>query len=83
MSAVVAMMQIVAVHEFVRAVLSFAIFGVLGVLLIILGYKAFDWVAIRIDVDRELTEKQNIAVAIVAAAVIIGISIVIAAAIIP
>jgi hypothetical protein len=44
-------------------------------------YKTFDWILPRIDVQRELGEKQNIAVAIVAAAVIISIGIVVSAAI--
>ena len=56
------------------------IFGVVGIVLIIAGYRIFDWVS-PIDVEKELSEKHNIAVAIVCAAVIIGIAIVIHAAI--
>jgi uncharacterized membrane protein YjfL (UPF0719 family) len=55
------------------------IFGVIGIVLTIAGYKIFDWVT-PIDVEKELSERQNIAVAIVCAAVILGIAIVIAAA---
>ena len=62
---------------------SFAtlVFGVLGILLTLFGYKVFDWILPRIDVQKELGEKHNIAVAIVAAAVIISIGIVVSAAI--
>jgi putative membrane protein len=56
------------------------IYGLIGIILTIAGYKIFDWIT-PIDVEKELGEKQNIAVAIVAAAVIIGIALVVAAAI--
>jgi putative membrane protein len=56
------------------------IYGVIGIVLTIGGYKIFDWVT-AIDVEKELAEKQNIAVAIVTAAVILGVAIVIHAAI--
>jgi uncharacterized membrane protein YjfL (UPF0719 family) len=56
------------------------IYGLLGICLTIAGYKIFDWIT-PIDVEKELGEKQNIAVAIVTAAVIIGIALVVAAAI--
>jgi len=56
------------------------IYGALGILLTIAGYKIFDWIT-PIDVEKELGEKQNIAVAIVTAAVIIGVALVVAAAI--
>ena len=61
------------------AVVSTVVFGLVGIILTILGYKIFDWISPKIDLDRELTEKQNIPVAIVAGAVIIGTAIVIAA----
>jgi putative membrane protein len=51
------------------------VFGLLGLVLIVLGFKVFDWLTPRIDIQRELAEKNNLAVAIVCAAVIIGISI--------
>ena len=59
---------------FIGAVL----YGVLGLLLAVLGFKVFDWATPRIDVEKELTEKQNIAVAIVCAAIILGVSYVVA-----
>jgi putative membrane protein len=78
------MMQILALTSFDRPavimLLWSLIYGVLGIVLTIAGYKIFDWIT-PIDVERELGEKQNIAVAIVAAAVIIGIAIVVSAAI--
>ncbi len=62
------------------AILSTAIFGLLGILLIVFGYKLFDWIT-PINVQRELTENKNVAMAIVVAAVIIGVAMVISASI--
>jgi len=56
------------------------IYGFLGIVLTVLGYKIFDWMTPHIDVEKELAEKQNIAVAIVCGALILGIAIVAAAA---
>ena len=57
------------------------VFGLLGILLTVVGFKVFDLALRRVDIERELTEKNNIAVAIVAAAAILGVSIIIAAAV--
>ena len=46
-----------------------------------LGYKVFEWITPKLHVEQELAEKHNIAVAIVVAAVIIGISMIVAASI--
>lgn len=56
------------------------IFGVVGIVLTVAGFKIFDWMT-PIDVEKELSEKQNVALAIVCAAVILGIAIVMHAAI--
>jgi uncharacterized membrane protein YjfL (UPF0719 family) len=48
-------------------------FGAIGIFLAILGFKIFDWITPQIHVQKELAEKHNIAVAIVCAAVILGI----------
>jgi putative membrane protein len=54
------------------------IFGLLSILLVLLGFKVFDWITPRIDIQRELGEKHNIAVAIVIGAALLGICHVIA-----
>ena len=69
-------------HTFVGAVLSTICFGLLGILLTVLGLKLFDWITPSINIEKELAERHNIAVAIVTAAMIIGAAIVIAAALI-
>ncbi len=61
--------------------LSTVVFGLVGIALMMLGYKTFDWITPKIDVQRELVERSNLAVAIVVAAIVIGSSIVTAAVI--
>ena len=56
------------------------IYGLIGIVLTIAGYKIFDWIT-PMDVEKELSERQNIAVAIVCASVILGIALVISSAI--
>ena len=78
------MLQLLAANTFDKPAFVMlmwsVIYGVLGIVLTIAGYKIFDWIT-PIDVEKELSERQNIAVAIVCAAVIIGIALVISAAI--
>lgn len=54
--------------------LAALLYGPYGIFLTVLGFKVFDWITPRIDIQKELAEKGNIAVAIVVAAIIIGIS---------
>lgn len=54
------------------------VFGLLGILLMAIGFKIFDWLMPRIDFERELAEKNNIAVSVLSAAIVIGIAIIVA-----
>ena len=49
------------------------VYGLLGIGLAVLGFKVFDWITPRIHIQQELSEKSNIAVAIVVAAIVLGI----------
>jgi putative membrane protein len=49
------------------------VFGGTGIILAVLGFKVFDWITPRMDIQRELAEKQNVAVAIVCGAIILGV----------
>lgn len=49
-------------------------YGALGIVLMIAGLLLFDRVLKKVDVQKELAEKHNIAVAIVTAAIILGIA---------
>jgi putative membrane protein len=67
-------------NGFGAALLATAIFGLVGIGLMLLGFKLFDWMTPKIDLEKELGENKNVAAAIVVASVIIGTAIVVAAA---
>jgi len=54
-------------------IISSAVFGLVGIVLLLLGYWLFDLITPRIDVQKELSEK-NMAVALVIAALLLGIA---------
>lgn len=57
-----------------------AAFAVMGIVIAIFGFKLFDLVT-KFHVEKEIFEKQNVAAAIVSAAMILGISAIVAAAV--
>ena len=60
------------------SLISAAAFGLLGIILMLIGFKLFDGMLRKVDVEKELAENHNIAVAIVVAAVLLGISLILA-----
>lgn len=68
-------------HTLGRALLYMLIFAGSGIAVAIVGYKLFDRFTPG-DLHKEIVEKQNVAAAIVAGAVLLGICIIIAAAMI-
>lgn len=62
-----------------QAVGYMLLFALIGILTAIAGYKLFDK-ATPGDLSREIIENKNIAAAIVAAAVILGVCLIVAAA---
>ena len=64
-------------HGFVGSL----VFGLVGIVLIVLGFKIFDWMNFKIDIQHELADKQNVAVAIVCAALILGVAVIAAVAV--
>lgn len=62
--------------------LDAAVFGLAGILLLIVGYYIWEAITLSYSVKKELIEKQNQAVATVTASFIIGMAIIIAAALI-
>ena len=67
-------------NAFGAALLATAIFGLVGIVLMLSGFKLFDIMTPKIDLEKELGENKNVAVAIVVASVIIGIAMVVSAA---
>ena len=56
-----------------------ALFGVVGIVLVFIGFKVFDKAIARIDLEAEIC-KGNVAAAILSGAAIIAVAIIIAAA---
>lgn len=64
-----------------RMILDTAVFGVIGIVLLILGYYIWELVT-PYNLRRELQDNKNLPVAVVAAAFIVGMAIVVAAALV-
>jgi len=64
-----------------RLLLDFALFGLSGIVLLIIGYYLWEMIT-PYNLRREIHENKNMAVAFVAGAFVIGMGIVIAAAIV-
>ena len=64
----------------IHGIVGTVIYGVLGIILAVIGMKVFEWVT-PYSVDKELAEKNNISVAIAMGAMVLGVSIIIAATI--
>ena len=62
-----------------QAIAYMLLFAVIGIAAAILGYKLFDMCTPG-DLSKEILEHRNVAAAIIAAAVIVGVCIIIAAA---
>ena len=60
------------------ALLSTVLFGLLGIVLAIVGFKLFD-IVVKFDLEREICEKQNLAVAVMCGFMVLGICLIIAA----
>ena len=69
-----------APNTLLTAVISTVVFGLLGIVLAILGYKVFDLLT-PFDLEREMCEKQNMAVAVLCGAMVLGICLIVAAAV--
>jgi uncharacterized membrane protein YjfL (UPF0719 family) len=66
-------------EQLVGGTITAVVYGLVGIMLVIAGFKFFDWITPKIDIQKELAEKQNIAVAIICSAVILGICYIVAA----
>jgi uncharacterized membrane protein YjfL (UPF0719 family) len=61
--------------------ISALVFSIVGLLAFGVAYAIFDAITPKVSVWKEICEKQNLAVAVFLAAVVIGISMIISAAI--
>jgi uncharacterized membrane protein YjfL (UPF0719 family) len=62
------------------AIVSTMVFGLIGVVLAIVGFKLFDLVT-PFNLEQEMCEKQNVAVGVFCAAIVLGICMIVAAAV--
>jgi putative membrane protein len=60
-----------------EAIWSAAAFGAMGIILMMLGFKLFDWITPKLSIEKELAEK-NMAVAVVLAARGVGLGVIVA-----
>ena len=67
--------------SFWMSVVSTLVFGGIGIVMAIIGFKLFD-LAIPFKLETEICEKQNMAVALLSAGMVLGVCIIIAAAVI-
>ena len=63
-----------------EGVISTLLFGVVGIVLAVVGFKLFD-MAIRHSIEHEVFEHKNVAAALLAGSVVLGISLIVAATI--
>jgi uncharacterized membrane protein YjfL (UPF0719 family) len=63
-----------------HALLNSVVFAAAGMVLVFAAFKVFDMATPRIDIQKELLN-NNVAVAIISAAVIIGVSLIVAVSI--
>ncbi len=67
-------------EAFGYSLLAAAVFGLLGIALLALGFKVFEWITPKLHVEEELG-KGNVAVGVMVAAVILGVSLIVVRAI--
>lgn len=79
MTAAPAFLALLALDSLVNGLILFLIFGLAGIGMMVAGYKLFDK-ATPGDLHKEIFENRNVATAILAGSVIIGTSLILAAA---
>ena len=66
--------------SFGTALLATVVFGLVGIILAVIGFKIFDWVT-PFNLEKEMCENKNPAVGILCGAIVLGVCIIVAAAI--
>ena len=61
----------------IEGIVSTVLYGAIGIALAIIGFKLFDR-AIHADIEKEIFENKNMAAAILAGAVVLGVSLIVA-----
>ena len=64
------------IQALMHALLGTAAFGLLGLALMLVGFKAFEMVTKRLDIEKQL-EDRNMAVGVVVGALLLGVSLIV------
>jgi len=75
------LLMLLAPTQLLGALANMIIFAVVGIAVAILGYKVFDKCTPG-DLNKEIVENKNVAAAIIAGALILGVCIIVAVAMI-
>ena len=67
---------VVQTPHLLEALWGTAAFGLLGIVLMLVGFKAFELITLRLDIEKQL-EDRNMAVGIVVASLLLGISLIV------
>ena len=59
-----------------HSLMGTAAFGLLGLVLMLVGFKAFEVITRRLDIEKQL-EDRNMAVGVVVAALLLGLSLIV------
>ena len=78
LSAMITFLGIDLPDQFPGGVVQAIVFGLIGLGILVLGFKIFDWLTPGVDFRKELGEKHNIALAVVIAAYLLGVAYIVA-----
>jgi putative membrane protein len=67
-------------QSFEMSIIAAGVFGLLGIVLLAVGFKVFELITPKLDIEKELGEK-NVAVGIMVAALLLGIAMIVTRAI--
>jgi hypothetical protein len=66
--------------DLLQGIVASLVYSILGIVILILGFKILNWVT-PFDLNKEIAEDDNVAVGVLVAGMMIGLGIIIAAAI--
>lgn len=68
-------------HSFGMAIIATIVFGLVGIILALVGFKLFDLIT-PFNLEKEMCENKNVAVGVLCGAIVLGVCIIVAAAIV-
>jgi uncharacterized membrane protein YjfL (UPF0719 family) len=65
----------------INYIIASVIFSILGIIILVLAFVIIDWLTPQTQIWKEITERKNLAVAVLAGSFMLAIAIIISAAI--